>query len=45
MLPPIVSVLLWQYFYDPGNGLFNTILRGVRPARPSQWTQSLAAPR
>ncbi len=39
MLPPIVVVLLWKYFYDPGNGLFNTILRGVGlPA--SQWTQS-----
>jgi multiple sugar transport system permease protein len=39
MLPPIVAVLLWQYFYDPGNGLFNTVLRAVHlPA--SQWTQS-----
>ncbi|HEY0639929.1 MAG TPA: sugar ABC transporter permease [Pseudonocardiaceae bacterium] len=39
MLPPIVSVLLWQFFYDPGNGLFNTVLRGAGlPA--SQWTQS-----
>src|SRR5256885_6909294 len=27
MLPPIVTVLLWQYFYDPGNGLVNTGLR------------------
>ena len=39
MLPPIVSVLLWRYFYDPGNGLFNTILRGVGLPE-SQWTQS-----
>lgn len=39
MLPPIVSVLLWQYFYDPGNGLFNTVLRGVGLPE-SQWTQS-----
>jgi multiple sugar transport system permease protein len=39
MLPPIVVVLLWQYFYDPGNGLFNTMLRAAHlPA--SQWTQS-----
>jgi multiple sugar transport system permease protein len=39
MLPPIVAVLLWQYFYDPGNGLFNTVLRAAHlPA--SQWTQS-----
>jgi len=39
MLPPIVVVLLWKYFYDPGNGLFNTLLRGVDlPA--SQWYQS-----
>ena len=27
MLPPIVTVLLWKYFYDPGPGLFNAILR------------------
>jgi multiple sugar transport system permease protein len=39
MLPPIVTVLLWQYFYDPGNGLFNTILRGAH-LPTSQWTQS-----
>jgi multiple sugar transport system permease protein len=39
MLPPIVVVLLWQYFYDPGNGLFNTVLRGVHLPE-SQWTQS-----
>jgi multiple sugar transport system permease protein len=39
MLPPIVSVLLWRYFYDPGNGLFNTALRGVGLPE-SQWTQS-----
>ncbi|GAA3547288.1 sugar ABC transporter permease [Nonomuraea rosea] len=39
MLPPIVSVLLWQYFYDPGSGLFNAILTGLGlPA--SDWTQS-----
>ncbi|GAB1641994.1 carbohydrate ABC transporter permease [Krasilnikovia sp. MM14-A1259] len=39
MLPPIVSVLLWRYFYDPGDGLFNTILHGVG-LPGSQWTQS-----
>ena len=39
MLPPIVGVLLFRYFYDPGNGLFNTILRGVGLPE-SQWTQS-----
>jgi len=39
MLPPIVTVLLWQYFYDPGNGLFNTVLRGLHLPE-SQWTQS-----
>jgi multiple sugar transport system permease protein len=38
MLPPVVSVLLWRYFYDPGNGLFNTILGGLH-LPPSQWTQ------
>jgi multiple sugar transport system permease protein len=39
MLPPIVIVLLWQYFYDPGNGLFNTVLRGLHLPE-SAWTQS-----
>jgi multiple sugar transport system permease protein len=38
MLPPVVSVLLWRYFYDPGNGLFNTILGGFG-LPPSQWAQ------
>lgn len=38
MLPPIVVVLLWKYFYDPGNGLFNTLLRGVHLPE-SQWYQ------
>ncbi|MBB5869301.1 multiple sugar transport system permease protein [Allocatelliglobosispora scoriae] len=39
MMPPVVVVLLWQFFYDPGNGLFNTLLRGVGLPE-SQWTQS-----
>ncbi|KXK60558.1 ABC transporter permease [Micromonospora rosaria] len=39
MLPPIVVVLLWKYLYDPGNGLFNTLLRGAHLPE-SQWTQS-----
>lgn len=39
MLPPIVTVLLWQFFYDPGNGLFNSVLRGLH-LPTSQWTQS-----
>ncbi|WP_394824621.1 carbohydrate ABC transporter permease [Pendulispora albinea] len=39
MLPPLVVVLLWQYLYDPGNGLFNTLLRGAHLPE-SQWTQS-----
>jgi multiple sugar transport system permease protein len=39
MLPPVVSVLLWRSFYDPGNGLFNTVLSSVG-LPTSQWTQS-----
>ncbi|NUT20706.1 MAG: sugar ABC transporter permease [Hamadaea sp.] len=39
MLPPIVSVLLWKYFYDPGSGLFNSLLSSVG-LPTSQWTQS-----
>ncbi|WP_223839569.1 carbohydrate ABC transporter permease [Nocardiopsis deserti] len=29
MLPPIVSALLWKWFYDPGPGLVNGALRAV----------------
>ncbi|WP_436761366.1 carbohydrate ABC transporter permease [Streptosporangium sp. V21-05] len=39
MLPPIVSVLLWQYFYDPGSGLFNSVLETLH-LPTSDWTQS-----
>lgn len=39
MLPPIVVVLLWKFFYDPGNGIFNAVLRGVHLPE-SQWYQS-----
>lgn len=27
MLPPVVTALLWTWFYDPGPGLFNSVLR------------------
>jgi multiple sugar transport system permease protein len=27
MIPPVVTALLWKWFYDPGSGLFNEILR------------------
>ncbi|WP_377273940.1 carbohydrate ABC transporter permease [Peterkaempfera sp. SMS 1(5)a] len=39
MLPPVVGVMLWQYFYDPGSGLFNTLLRDAH-LPTSQWVQS-----
>ncbi|MBV1851540.1 carbohydrate ABC transporter permease [Catellatospora tritici] len=39
MLPPIVVVLLWKFFYDPGNGLFNTVLSFLH-LPTSDWTQS-----
>ncbi|MEV0582095.1 sugar ABC transporter permease [Nonomuraea sp. NPDC050310] len=29
MLPPIVAVLLFRWFFDPGPGLFNQLLDGV----------------
>ncbi len=38
MLPPIVVVILWKYFYDPGNGVLNAALRGVGLPE-SQWHQ------
>ncbi|MHC5258906.1 carbohydrate ABC transporter permease [Streptomyces sp. UC4497] len=39
MLPPVASVLLFKYFYDPGYGLFNRIL-GVFGIPEQQWLQS-----
>ena len=39
MLPPIVSAMLWQFFYDPGQGLFNALLDGAH-LPTSQWVQS-----
>ncbi|MBB2937756.1 multiple sugar transport system permease protein [Amycolatopsis bartoniae] len=29
MLPPVVTALLWRWFYDPGSGLFNSALHAV----------------
>ncbi|MBV2355358.1 sugar ABC transporter permease [Streptomyces sp. J2-1] len=29
MIPPVVSALLWKWFYDPGAGLANEALRAV----------------
>ncbi|MER5889122.1 sugar ABC transporter permease [Streptomyces sp. NPDC001941] len=38
MLPPVASVLLFKYFYDPGYGLFNEVLDFFHlPAQ--QWLQ------
>ncbi|MFI7234876.1 carbohydrate ABC transporter permease [Streptomyces cyaneofuscatus] len=39
MLPPIVTMLLWRWFYDPGPGLFNSVLEVFHlPAQ--QWLES-----
>lgn len=39
MLPPIVTMLLWRWFYDPGPGLFNNTLEIFHlPAQ--QWLES-----
>jgi multiple sugar transport system permease protein len=39
MLPPIVAALLWKWFYDPGPGLFNSVLGAVHLPQP-QWLDS-----
>jgi multiple sugar transport system permease protein len=39
MLPPVVTALLWKWFYDPGPGLFNSVLRGL-DLPTSQWLDS-----
>ncbi|MFR9722144.1 carbohydrate ABC transporter permease [Streptomyces sp. MS19] len=39
MLPPIVTMLLWRWIYDPGPGLLNNALEIVR-IPPQQWLES-----
>jgi multiple sugar transport system permease protein len=39
MLPPVASVLLFKYFYDPGYGLFDHVLQALH-LPTSQWLQS-----
>ncbi|MFD9126130.1 carbohydrate ABC transporter permease [Kitasatospora sp. NPDC059571] len=41
MLPPVASVLLFKYFYNPGYGLFNDILRTLH-LPTSAWLNSPA---
>ncbi|MEC3982352.1 carbohydrate ABC transporter permease [Amycolatopsis sp. H20-H5] len=39
MLPPVVTALMWKWFYDPGPGLFNSALNAA--GLPSgQWLDS-----
>jgi multiple sugar transport system permease protein len=39
MLPPVVTALMWKWFYDPGPGLFNTAL-GAIGLPGGQWLDS-----
>jgi multiple sugar transport system permease protein len=39
MMPPAAAAFLWQWFYDPGDGLFNTVLHDLH-LPTSQWLQS-----
>jgi multiple sugar transport system permease protein len=39
MIPPVVTALLWKWFYDPGNGLFNEVLHFLH-LPTSSWTNS-----
>jgi multiple sugar transport system permease protein len=39
MIPPVVTAILWKWFYDPGNGLFNEALSAVH-LPTSAWTNS-----
>lgn len=39
MIPPAVVALLWKWFYDPGNGLFNEALTFLH-LPTSAWTNS-----
>ncbi|MFF0341596.1 carbohydrate ABC transporter permease [Kribbella sp. NPDC004875] len=39
VVPPVVSVLLWKFFYDPDHGLFNAAF-GVVGIGPLSWLQT-----
>ena len=39
MLPPVVTALMWKWFYDPGPGLFNSALTAVG-LPGAQWLDS-----
>ncbi|MFJ8739723.1 carbohydrate ABC transporter permease [Embleya sp. NPDC127516] len=37
MIPPVVTALMWKWFFDPGPGLFNEVLRAAH-LPTSTWT-------
>ncbi|WP_406099290.1 carbohydrate ABC transporter permease [Streptomyces sp. NBC_01013] len=39
VIPPVVAILLWKWFYDPGSGLFNNVL-GKAGLGPYSWLES-----
>lgn len=39
MLPPIATLFLWRWIYDPGPGLANTVLQALN-LPPQPWLQS-----
>ncbi|MEV0096805.1 sugar ABC transporter permease [Streptomyces sp. NPDC050738] len=39
VIPPVVAILLWKWFYDPGSGLFNSAL-GHIGLGPYPWLES-----
>ncbi|RMB82112.1 carbohydrate ABC transporter permease [Streptomyces shenzhenensis] len=39
VIPPVVAILLWKWFYDPGSGLFNSAL-GLVGLGPYSWLES-----
>lgn len=39
VIPPVVAILLWKWFYDPGSGLFNNVL-GKIGLGPYAWLES-----
>jgi multiple sugar transport system permease protein len=39
ILPPMISILLWKYFYDPGSGIMNVLVTFLG-FEPQQWIYS-----
>ncbi len=45
IVPSVVKILLWKYFYEPNSGLFNAVLRGLGAIGPEESVAFLSDPK